>query len=262
MRTLTFEILDTECVGDSLGKHNYNSLSLDTAICNLSSNIFNINNNILSIFNDISSKSSVFNDIANQFSTQECIKYNQVITTVGLLSSYWSIPEITVHYESNIYQIDGYNNTEDYGTLNKTLNAYVSSNITDSQSWLKQNSLTYITNTFPASNYNINTILNLNVYNYDLVIPNNVSALVHFNNNTTFSVSSSIDFSSYYKVINDYNPALQGYNTLLKYTNTAKDNYNQGVKSIWVEFFKDTIYIKNIYTLKYKNINNSWKLLK
>ena len=51
-RILTQEIYREDCVGDSSGKHNYNLLSLDTTICNLSSQFFISNNNFYTIFND------------------------------------------------------------------------------------------------------------------------------------------------------------------------------------------------------------------
>jgi hypothetical protein len=259
MRTLTFEILNTECVGDSLGKHNYNSLSLDTVICNLSSTIFNINNNILAVFNNLSSKSLIFDEIANNFSSSSCIKYNQTVTTVKLLSSYWSTPEITVHYESNLYKIDNIMNTNSY---NSSLNVYVSSDSTDTLAWLRQNSLTYVTNNFPASNYNVNTILNLNVYNYHTAMPEKVLVNTYqMINNTSTYLGSSVDFSSYYSKVNDYSPSLQGYNSLLNPTNTLKNNYNDGVKSLNFEFFKDSVHVENIYTLKYKNINSKWNFI-
>ena len=57
----------SDCVGDSLATHNLNALSLDTAICNLSSKFFNIDNNYLTIFNDISTNVSKFNQFADLF---------------------------------------------------------------------------------------------------------------------------------------------------------------------------------------------------
>ena len=60
MSNLTLEIYPSDCVGDSSAKHNYNSLVLDTTICNLSSQFFLVDNNFTTVFNDFSSNLSNF----------------------------------------------------------------------------------------------------------------------------------------------------------------------------------------------------------
>ena len=59
---LVYNISLNDCVGDSVSKHNYNVLSLDTAICNLSSAFFNVQNNYLSIFSDLCANIENFNN--------------------------------------------------------------------------------------------------------------------------------------------------------------------------------------------------------
>ena len=57
-RKLTLIINPEECVGDSLAKHNFNFLSLDSVTCNLSSLFFSKLNNSIPLnntFNDFSS---------------------------------------------------------------------------------------------------------------------------------------------------------------------------------------------------------------
>jgi hypothetical protein len=85
-RKLTQEIFREDCVGDSSGKHNYNLLSLDTNICNISSQYFIVPNNINLIFNDFIANVEGFTQANNLFLDPK--RFNLVSASVNLLSSY------------------------------------------------------------------------------------------------------------------------------------------------------------------------------
>jgi len=99
-RKLTQEIFREDCVGDSSGKHNYNLLSLDTNICNISSQYFIVPNNINLIFNDFIANVESFTQANNLFLDPK--RFNLVSASVNLLSSYWTKHEFSVHYPLNI----------------------------------------------------------------------------------------------------------------------------------------------------------------
>lgn len=159
MRNLTFEIQTTDCVGDSVGKHNYNILSIDTVNCNLSTQCFLGQNSVLAWFNDLSSTFDNLNWMSSNFSNAAVSSYqinHQIITT---LSSYWHTPEFTVMYNYNNYTLDGYSNNS-YPD-NSTFNAHFSSFAVNNFTTLSGQLLMYLNMNFPASNFNLNTRANV-----------------------------------------------------------------------------------------------------
>jgi hypothetical protein len=101
---LTFEILSEEYVGDSVGKHNYNALSLDTTICNLSSIMLNNNDNLYVALSDLANNINKFNQTASLFGDPS--RYDTCSSATSLLSSYWAQHEFSVHYPINISTIN------------------------------------------------------------------------------------------------------------------------------------------------------------
>jgi hypothetical protein len=101
---LTFEIFNEDYVGDSIGKHNYNALSLDTSICNLSSMLFNDADNIYVTLADLAYNINKFNQTASLFVDPS--RYDTCSSATSLLSSYWSQHEFSVHYPINISTIN------------------------------------------------------------------------------------------------------------------------------------------------------------
>ena len=103
----TYDINEYECVGDALGKINYNFLYLESQLCALSSKYFD--NGFLAAFNKLSSIMADMNYIGNAFNMVPL--YKQCYTATHLLSSYWNTNEVTVEYPINVdnqdYQIDG-----------------------------------------------------------------------------------------------------------------------------------------------------------
>lgn len=142
---LVYNISLNECVGDSISKHNYNVLSLDTNVCNLSSTFFNIRNNYLSIFSDLCANIENFNDFAAVF--YEPSDITEASTATRYLSSYWQRNEITITYPVNIYDLDGATKYfVDDGVSNDTLSQYA---------------LTFLNRSYPSSGFIPKTIANV-----------------------------------------------------------------------------------------------------
>jgi hypothetical protein len=155
MRLFTLKIDPEECVGDSLAKHNFNLLSLDSMVCNLSSLFFSTFANDIpleSSFNDLSSNYKLFNDNLAQMVNP--IRFDIMYTGINLLSSYYSSQELTVQYEFNRYKLDG--KPENCSLIvNEGNPTFVSG--------LIQNSDNYITNTdiYRLSSYPVGSIINV-----------------------------------------------------------------------------------------------------
>ena len=156
-RTLTKEIFREECVGDSVGKHNYNLMSLDSSVCNLSSRYFTIPNNYYQVFSDFASNYPLFMQMYNLFS--DPTRYNMATATVNLLSSFWAKHEFSVHYPLNISLLNN------LAITCPTVNQVDSSLISLAKSYLKTN--------YPASTYNRDTYVNVIFFLYN--VPSNPS---------------------------------------------------------------------------------------
>jgi len=95
-----------DCVGDSVGKHNYNALLLDTTICNLSSALFN-ENNISTIFEDLSSIILSFEDLIPKFTESKANEITLNSATTTALSSFWNKHEFSIQYLINASVFNG-----------------------------------------------------------------------------------------------------------------------------------------------------------
>jgi hypothetical protein len=89
-----------DCIGDTAGKHNYNALVLDTAICNLSSDFYNTVN-LETLFSDLSSVIDSYIDILPHYTDTETNEYLKASTVVTILSSIWGKNEFSVQYPVN-----------------------------------------------------------------------------------------------------------------------------------------------------------------
>lgn len=92
----------SDCVGDSLAKHNYNFLSLDQTICNLSSQFLNQNNNYYTVFSDLCANIERFNKFADIF--EYPFDINEATTATKYMSAYWHKTEINFTFPINIYK--------------------------------------------------------------------------------------------------------------------------------------------------------------
>lgn len=144
---LIYNIKIDECVGDSVSKHNYNLLSLDTTICNLSSLFFNSQNNYYSEFTDLSSNINTFNSFADVFFNP--VRLNKATSATRNLSSYWNRYEITLTFPINIYEVGAF----------KQVKSYVDS--TTTQASLTQYGLNLLNSRYPAANFLKGSIANV-----------------------------------------------------------------------------------------------------
>jgi len=167
-RQFTYEIFEQDCLGNSAGKHNFNSLSLETQICNLSSSFMSPNN----LFTTSLSGFLAQVDKLKQFG--DLNRFNKTFTTVSLLSSYWNVQDFSVLYPLNISSQGG------QSIVGPTSQTPATELISLAQSYLTAN--------FPNSSYTPNTRASVNmfVYNY----PSNP-----YDPNILNSVTNSNEFS-------------------------------------------------------------------
>jgi len=259
MRTLTLEIKREECVGDSVAKHNYNLLSLDTTVCNLSSDIYK-KNNILTWFNDISANSTIYNKMATDFSNDSVEKYNINHTSIKTLSSYWHNSDFTVQYEHNNYNSDSFSNTSD----GSVINAYTLSTTIDT---IQTNSSNYLNTNFPATNYNIGSMVNVVVFVYNILMDkstNNNSSVCYIptgdgdvNMGSGANASNALadvrlnDYTVHYAYASTPSTTGGDNNRITTYGSS----YYRTVK---IDFLHQEMQVARVYTLKYIQQDNAW----
>ena len=145
-RKFSHEIYPDDCVGNSAGKHNYNALSFETQVCNLSSTFADPNNTFtvnLTGFLAQLDQLQQYGDLG---------RYNKMFSTVSLLSSYWNKPEFSILYPLNISSIN--NQTIDNPTVYTPAGQVISS------------AKNHLTNNFPPVDYPQFTKINVNTFLY------------------------------------------------------------------------------------------------
>ena len=135
----------SDCVGDSLGKINYNILYLDTTICNISSTFFEPPKNFYSIFSDLAANIVNFNTFADTFEFPT--RFNIATTATKYLSSYWQKNVVTFTFPMNLYQTGG------------TVKSYVDANYPDDT--LTTMALNKLKSLYQTKNFPANTIANV-----------------------------------------------------------------------------------------------------
>ena len=135
----------SDCVGDSLGKINYNILYLDTLICNISSTFFEEPDKFYSTFSDLSENIADFNTFADVFEFPT--RFNLATTATKYLSSFWQKNTVTFTFPVNLYQ------------TNDIIKSYTDTNYPDET--LSIMALNKLKSFYPAKNFQINTIANV-----------------------------------------------------------------------------------------------------
>ena len=102
MKKITFEIQKNECVGDSVAKHNYNVLSIDAKVCNLSSSFFYITDNYKKNFDDYVEYIPQLTAAYGEYNNTSIYRYKLADATVKTMSPYWNKHEFTVQLNTNI----------------------------------------------------------------------------------------------------------------------------------------------------------------
>ena len=224
-RTLTQEIYREDCVGDSSGKHNYNLLSLDTTICNLSSQFFISNNNFYTVFDDFINNYPQFIQATNLFLDPK--RFNLVTATVNLLSSYWEKHEFSVHYPINISLLN--NLTISCPTVNQLDQKLLSL------------AKTYLAKNYPASGYNKNTGVNVIFFLYNVPVnPNNANDLISAKTSPEFSFMTRHMYAEYIK-----QDVHLGNGKIFRFYNDGNNNWiNLGVDIGSTEVTKQPIFVQ------------------
>jgi hypothetical protein len=190
--TLPIDIQD--CVGDSLGKHNYNTLVLDTTVCNLSSLLYSDIINVSNIFKGLSSIIVSYDSLIKKYNETKVNKITLASSTVNLLSSFWDNYEFSVLYPLNALSLSNENLTILAPILS---NVNIDSVSRMAESTLKNFANSYLQEKFDISNFQENAQVSINVtffvYN---VMPNLADTTVNDTlTRITYSPESFFDYN-------------------------------------------------------------------
>jgi hypothetical protein len=180
MKSITVELQKNECVGDSVAKHNYNTLVLDTKVCNLSSSFFNISDNYKKYFDDYVNFIPTLTTAYTEYKNESVYRYKLMNATVNSMSPYWNKHEFTVQLNTNI--------SLDYSTTQ--VGNYLKTDVIP----LCAECHKYITKNYPASSFLTPTVAHVIGFFYNCLQPN-------INSHVTVD-SYPKDFSESYKEMN------------------------------------------------------------
>jgi hypothetical protein len=252
MNNLTIPIQREDCVGDSVSKHNFNIINLDTFICNLSSSIF-MSDGIYPTFANMIANSSNYQKFASDFSNNQVSAFDIAYTATKFLSSYWGTSEFFVNYPSFI-STDDPTQTDAY-----TINT--------SNDDLKKQALKYLNDNYPPSLYLDGTRLNIQFLLYNQLDLNDSKIFTKYYIASGNQAVPTANFA-YSQLLDDYDEKLIGwtYQPTLKSEDTSLNDgfnitnakFNNGIKSVRCDYSKTSITIANIVILKYYKLNNKW----
>lgn len=206
MKKITFNFEKNDCVGDSVAKHNYNALTLDSRLCNLSSTFFFIEDNYKKYFDDYKSYIPTLTSAYNEYNNNSIFRYKLCDATFKVLSSYWNKHQFTVQLNTNI--------SVSYSSV--LVGNYIASDFIT----LYDACYNYLTNKFPASSFMQPTTAHVIGFYYTSIQPN-VNSHVVVN-------SSPFDFSESERIMNvnfsKQSMNLSGIN-IYSFTNLSKNNW-------------------------------------
>ncbi len=182
MRNITYEIKNQEYVGDSLAKHNYNFLILDTKICNLNSSFFTIENNFKKIFDIFESNKQKYEDAYTNYNSKEMFRYDKTYSTIELLSSYWLKHEFSIILNFNLSKV--------YSNIKK--NIYTAPKTAEEFEIQRKKCIEYLNSYYPPTSFTANTTANVIVYYHSITNDNPVDSLTQVWKNDIKSFSPSI----------------------------------------------------------------------
>lgn len=169
MRTITHEIKREECVGDSISKHNFNFLILDTFICNISSSFFNTTENFKKYFDMFNTKIPSYEKAYKDFNSKQMFRYDLVYSTVDLVSSFWCKNEFSIVLNFNI--------SKDYNPVIE--NSYLKPKVAKEFETQREYIQKFLTLNFPSSSFYHNAIANVIVF-YNTVINDDTIELLRY----------------------------------------------------------------------------------
>jgi hypothetical protein len=218
------KINTSDCVGDSLGKHNYNAIALDTTLCNLSS-LFYKENGLQQAISSLNTVVSYYNDIIQYINIQKLTDDVKIAsTTVNILSSYWNNYEFSISLPINAVSLTENDLTLLLPTLS-TVNIKNINSVVDST--LKTMVNSELSVNYPAVNYPDYTIINVSCFLYNLV-----------------------------PIISDDNidPLVK-----IKYEPTNSFSYNKRI--IQATYSRDNVHFSTGIILRYYVNNNKWNYI-
>jgi hypothetical protein len=216
-----------DCVGDSLGKHNYNAMALDAGVCNLSSLIYKNDTNLSTIFQELSSIVNSYQILERKYDESKLYHILTSSTTVNLLSSFWGNYEFSVQYPFNALNLPNESLTVIVPTLS-TVNLQNVDTVVQNRLQILANS--FLSQNYPAIKYQTNTVINVIFFLYNLV-PNITNA-------TT----------------NDPITVVKTTNSAGSATNTF--TYND--RLLYSKYSRDNVYLTTGVILKYYVQENRW----
>ena len=211
-----------DCLGDSLAKHNYNMMLLDTKICNLMSFYFNGVVNFDFVYHQLKDINDKYenNLLANFYDNTLLEKYSIAATTVNQLSAFWERNTFSVVYPINGSIASG---------SDKRVNV-ISSLKNDEQSIinlidknLKNLAKSYLTTNFNPVYYKENTVINI------------IFSIFNITPTSSDSTSNS---------------------PLIK--STISDPFTYLNRKMYATFTRDNIHLTRNVILGFINQNNNW----
>jgi hypothetical protein len=158
-----------DCIGDSVGKHNYNLLALDTTICNLSSLLYDDNTNYYSLSSTTSAIEILIDTYSQYYDFINEELYNEfkkAVTVVNLLSSYWGNYEFSIQVPINSISLSA----NDISPLAISLSTINLENINNTvEKFLKSLTKSHLDVNYPAKNYSDFTVVNASFFLYNLI---------------------------------------------------------------------------------------------
>lgn len=229
--TPTLLIDPSECIGDSLGKINYNTINLDASISNLSAALIDNNfYNVLSAF--VKSTNSVNGDLTTGYVALTNIvtenyvnQFKIAATTVNILSSYWGNYEFSISMPINAISLTQNDvsllvpvlSSPNFNSINSLVDAS-----------LKINAEVELNTNYSPLNYPENTVVNVSFFIY------NIFPLV---NNT-----------------GEPDPLISA-----RYFPTNTFSFNQ--REIDVQYNRDSVYLSTGVILRYYASDSKWNYI-
>ena len=205
-----------------MGKHNYNALTLDTSVCNLSGLLSNAS----TVLNQLSSTLNSYEFLGSIYNDSKVTNILESSTTVNLLSSYWSNYEFSIEYPINSYPTEGL--SLQMPTL-PVVNSQTVSNIVNSK--LKDLASIYLDKNYAAYNFQNNTIVNVIFFLY----------------NVTPNLSNSNSYNDYLTKI-----------TIVNAAEKPVSNFNYYDRFLFANYNRDSVSFSTGVILKYYVNNNMW----
>jgi len=219
-----------DCVGDTVGKINYNSLALDTTMCNLSSLFYTNDVNVIDSVNSIFYLLSSYSEL-NLFKTYD-IEYKNNIkiaaTTVNLLSSFWGSYQFSIQMPINAVSLSANDIAVISPKLSSENNVIDVYNLVNNR--LKILSQSHLSNNYKIKNYPIGTIINVCFFLY------NITPAIKDPNS------------------NNLDPLVK-----VKYSPTAYYNFDK--RKISAKYTRDSVFISTGVILRFIANNNKWNYI-